>query len=206
MEYYLGSITLFAINWAPDGFAACNGTLMPINQNQALYSLLGNNFGGSSGTTFGLPDLQGRVPVGFGQGPGMPSLQFALQFGRYAVALSQANLPAHTHDIAEHNSGQTVSANSSTTVNASDAQAGRPNPKDGYWAKSYSGSAITPSYDTNHDVTMASDAVQVATTASFNAGNLSATNTGGSQAFEIYPPSLALSYVICTQGIYPQRP
>lgn len=72
-DVILGEIRLFAGNYAPSGFAFCNGQLLPINQNQALYSLLGNTYGGNGITNFALPDLRGSVPVGFGQSGAGPS-------------------------------------------------------------------------------------------------------------------------------------
>jgi microcystin-dependent protein len=178
---------------------------MAIAQNQALFSLLGTNFGGDGRTTFALPDLRGQVPVGMGQGPGTVEREFASVFGQDEVTLTLDNLTMHQHIIQEIQPGQTVSVSSLATVNASNAQADKPNPKDGYWAKSYSGSRITPSYTSSPDITMASDAVLVDTTASFNASNLTTSSGGGSQPFSVNPPSLTMTYSICLYGIYPSR-
>ncbi len=71
MDPFIGQIILFAGNYAPQGWAFCNGQLIPIQSNQALYALLGTTYGGNGTTTFGLPDLRGRAPIHFGQGPGL---------------------------------------------------------------------------------------------------------------------------------------
>jgi microcystin-dependent protein len=75
METFIGTIMPVAFNFAPEGWALCNGQLLPINQNTALFSLLGANYGGDGQTTFGLPDLRGRVAVGQGAGPGLAPVQ-----------------------------------------------------------------------------------------------------------------------------------
>lgn len=93
MDTYLGTIMPVGFAFAPKGWALCNGQLLPIAQNQALFSLLGTNFGGNGVTTFGLPDLRGRTPVGVSQSnPGLPS-------GSETVTLTANQLPAHTHVV-----------------------------------------------------------------------------------------------------------
>src|SRR3954469_11169956 len=89
---YLGEIKIISWNFAPKGRAFCNGQLMPINQNQALFSLLGTTYGGDGRTTFGLPDLRGRIPVGFGDG-----VSLGERGGEYAHTLTSAELTQHTH-------------------------------------------------------------------------------------------------------------
>jgi microcystin-dependent protein len=206
MEYYIGSILLFAFSWAPRDCAQCNGAVIPIDQNQALFSLIGYNFGGSaSKKTFGLPDLRGRVVVGVGKAKTIDR-KLADTFGADTVTLTELTLPEHMHLLGEAKPGQTVAVISAATVKASEAQANKINPKDCYWAKSYSGTTTTPSYASTADVTMAADAVEVSNSIYFNVSNLSISKTGSSKAFENNPPSLTLFYAICTQGMYPQRP
>jgi microcystin-dependent protein len=203
-DYYLGTVMLIAYPWAPRNFALCQGQVIPITQNQALFSLLGINFGGDGQTTFGLPDLRGRVPVGQGQGPKTIDRPFAKQFGSDAIALTTSNLPSHNHGIAQ-GSGQTVTATASATVNAKNAQANKLPPTGFYWARGYTGSAATQNYADTHDTTMAADAVQVSVTPTFNVSNLVIGLTGLSQPFAGNPPSLPLNYSICTAGLYPSR-
>jgi microcystin-dependent protein len=100
---FMGELKLFPIAFAPKGWAECNGQFLPINQNQALFSLLGTNYGGDGRTTFALPDLRGRVPM---HGATLP---VGAKVGVEAVTLSQAQMPAHTH---------LVSADSTTAPDA----------------------------------------------------------------------------------------
>ena len=86
MEPFVGEIRLFSMNFSPKGWAACEGQLLPINQNQTLYSLLGTTYGGDGRVNFALPDLRGRIPVGVGQAPGVPSSQ---DLGQQNVRLAQ---------------------------------------------------------------------------------------------------------------------
>ncbi|MDP5078022.1 MAG: tail fiber protein [Nonlabens sp.] len=99
MDPFLGQVTMFAGNFAPRGWAFCEGQLLPINQNQALFSLLGTTYGGDGRTTFGLPDLRGRTAVGVGSGPGLPTVNQGSPFGTATTTLSINNLPAHSHSV-----------------------------------------------------------------------------------------------------------
>jgi microcystin-dependent protein len=94
---YIGEIRLFPYNFAPSGWAFCQGQIIPINQNTALFSLLGTNYGGNGTSTFALPDLRGRSVVGQGQGPGLSSFVVGQQGGTETVTLSSAQIPAHSH-------------------------------------------------------------------------------------------------------------
>ncbi len=89
---FLSEIRLFSFNYAPSGWAMCNGQLLPINQNQALFALLGTTYGGNGQTTFALPDLRGRVPIHVGNGHSLGE-----RAGEHAHTLSIAELPTHTH-------------------------------------------------------------------------------------------------------------
>ena len=93
-EPFLGEIRMFSFNFAPKGWALCNGQLLPINQNQALFSLLGTTYGGNGATSFGLPDLQGRVPVHPGS-----DVVLGQKAGNEAVTLIASQLPAHNHPV-----------------------------------------------------------------------------------------------------------
>jgi len=99
VEPFIGQIQLFAFGWAPVGWAVCNGQLLAISSNTALFSLLGTTYGGDGRTTFGLPDLRGRVPLGLGQGPGLGNYDLGQAGGTEAVTLTVAQLPAHNHGM-----------------------------------------------------------------------------------------------------------
>jgi microcystin-dependent protein len=96
---FLGEIRMFGGNFAPRGWAFCNGQILSISQNTALFSLLGTTYGGNGQTTFALPDLRGRVPNHFGQGPGLSNYTQGQVGGTENVTLLQSQLPAHSHSV-----------------------------------------------------------------------------------------------------------
>lgn len=100
MDEYLGVIKIFGFNYTPQGWLPCNGQLLNINQNAALFSLLGTTYGGNGTTTFAIPDLRGRVAIGMGQGTGQPNYAYGQTGGTANVTLTTANMPAHTHNFA----------------------------------------------------------------------------------------------------------
>lgn len=100
MEPFLGQIMMFAGNFAPQGWAFCNGQLLSIAQNTALFSLLGTTYGGNGTTTFALPNLQGRAPMHHGQGAGLSPRSLGEQGGTESVTLTSTQLPAHSHTLA----------------------------------------------------------------------------------------------------------
>lgn len=126
-EPFLGEIRLFTTDYAPRGWAPCNGQLLSIVQNQALYSLLGTTFGGNGQTTFALPDLRGRVSVGTGQGPGLAPIAQGQVGGETTHTLTVNAMPAHTH-----------------MVNASKKDADVADPSSAVWAKSASPVPFAP--------------------------------------------------------------
>lgn len=99
MEPFLGQIMPVGFNFAPRGWALCNGALLSISANTALFSLLGTTFGGDGRTTFGLPDLRGRSIVGVGSGPGLDTISWGEKGGNYQHTLTVAQMPSHTHNI-----------------------------------------------------------------------------------------------------------
>ena len=113
---YLGEIRLVSFNFAPNGWALCNGQLLPINQNQALFSLLGTTYGGDGRVNFALPDLRGRMPIHYG----LPDTLGA-RGGEQAHTLTHAELPAHTHAL----KANTALANATTPANALPGKKGR---------------------------------------------------------------------------------
>ena len=98
-EPFLAEVKLFAGNFAPRGWADCNGQLLPINQNQALFSLLGTTYGGNGQTTFGLPNLQDRTAIHAGQGPGLSDRSLGQTGGSALATLSTAQMPSHSHRL-----------------------------------------------------------------------------------------------------------
>ncbi len=96
-EPFIGEIKMFGGNFAPRGYAQCDGQLLPISQNTALFSLLGTQYGGDGRSTFGLPDLRGRAPVHQHPGPGLTSRDMGESFGSETATLQASHLPPHSH-------------------------------------------------------------------------------------------------------------
>ena len=116
----IGSIVMFAGNFAPKGYALCQGQLLAIAQNSALFSILGTTYGGDGRVTFALPDLRSRGPVGNGNGPGLTPITLGEQSGTQSVSLLTANLPAHNHTVGCDNTAQTSTAPSGLIPGVSD--------------------------------------------------------------------------------------
>src|SRR5271156_6356425 len=107
---FLGQITLFPYIFAPYGWALCEGQLLSISQNTALFSLLGTQFGGDGRSNFALPDLRGRAPMGQGQGPGLASYSVGSQQGGGQVTLTAATIPSHSHGFPAFATAATTNA------------------------------------------------------------------------------------------------
>ena len=102
-EPFIGQISIMGFNFPPRGWAFCDGQLLPIAQNTALFSLLGTTFGGDGRTTFALPDLRGRFPIQPGSGPGLPFYTWGEKGGTEDVTLTVSQIPPHTHGIQAYN-------------------------------------------------------------------------------------------------------
>ena len=180
MEGYISEIRMFAGNFPPRAWAFCQGQLMSIAQNTALFSLLGTTYGGDGQVTFGLPDFRGRVAVGTGQGPGLSSYDLGQVGGSQSTTLLVANLPAHTHGF---------SANASMACHTGAGNADSP-------ANNIpAGSASDENYTAPPgNATMAPIAVSGTTAAA-----------GGNQPFSNVQPYLGMNYIICLYGIFPSR-
>lgn len=179
---FLGQIVMFAGNFAPRGWAFCDGQLLPISQNQALFSLLGTIYGGDGRTSFALPDLRGRIPLHPGSGPGLSSRILGQKGGQENVTLTQNQMPSHTHTLTKD--AKLRVRNATGTENEA---AGN------YLANSPSEGIYSPGPPDNE---MAAGVV-----------NLTATlgNTGGSQAHNNMPPFLAVNFIIALEGTFPSR-
>lgn len=117
-EPYVGEIRMFAGNFAPRGWAFCDGQLLATSQNDALFSLYGTIYGGDGRTTFGLPDLRGRIPIHAGDGPGLSPRKLGAQGGAEAVTLTTQQLAAHAHRL----QASTAAANQESPTGAVTAQ------------------------------------------------------------------------------------
>ncbi len=178
MEGMIGEIKMFAGNFSPRSWAFCEGQLLSINSNQALFSILGTTYGGDGRTTFGLPDLRGRSPIGPGTGPGLTSYSPGQRVGAESVILGEGQIPAHTHVA-------------TATVNADSNAGSSTSPDNAVWA---SHTEDINSFGTTQNTTMATGAVTVTNAPA-----------GGGQAHENRPPQLVIHYIICLEGAFPSR-
>ena len=176
MEGYIAQIIMFAGNFAPRSWAFCQGQLLSIAQNTALFSLLGTTYGGNGQTTFGLPDFRGRMPIGTGQGPGLPSIDLGQVAGSPSVTLLITNMPAHNHTA-------------TTTVGVTSLNASSEEPAGNIPATQVN-NFYAPANTANGSLGGVSTTVGIA---------------GGSQPFDNHPPYLGMNFVICLEGIYPSR-
>ena len=172
---YLGEIKLFAGNFAILGYAFCQGQLLSIAQNNALYALIGTTYGGDGQTTFGLPDLQSRTPLHQGQGAGMTNRVIGEAGGAESVTLLTANMPGHTH--------QTIALTGDATLMVpTNALPARPS------AATTEFLYLDPISAGNTNVSPSPQAIG---------------NAGGNQPHNNIMPVLALNYLIAVQGIFP---
>jgi len=116
-EPLLGEIAMFAGNFAPRGWAFCDGQLLPINSNEALFSILGTTYGGDGRTPFALPDLRGRAPIHAGHGPGLSDYRLGSKGGQESVTLTIGQMPSHSHSLQAH-TGYGDTANPNEAVSA----------------------------------------------------------------------------------------
>lgn len=173
---YLGEIRIFAGNFAPRAWAYCNGTLLSVSQNSALFSLLGTVYGGDGRTTFGLPDLRGRLPIHQGRGPGLSPRIMGGRSGNEGVSLNINQIPSHTHAL----QGTLDTADSSSPAN--DVLASQ----------------------TDGDLPYTPKPSDLSLIQSMNSQTVAL--TGGSQAHSNMMPYQCLSFIISLFGVYPSRP
>jgi microcystin-dependent protein len=174
-EPFLAEIIMFAGNFAPRGWAFCQGQILSIAQNTALFSLLGTTYGGNGQTTFALPDLRGRVPVGTGQGPGLPSINLGEVSGEPTHTLIITEMPAHNHQAQ-------AQGNSNTGDN--------PGPAGNTWAVSDA---------------RANNYINAAPNGPMAANTVTVGIAGGSQPHNNMQPYLGMNYIIAIAGIFPSR-
>ncbi len=115
-EPFIAEIRIFAGNFAPQGWAFCEGQLLPISQNTALFSIVGTTYGGDGETVFGLPNLRSRAPMHSGQGPGLSPRTLGQAGGTETVTLSELQMPIHSHGIQVSNGSASTGTPSQTTV------------------------------------------------------------------------------------------
>lgn len=181
-EPFIGEIKIFGFSFAPKGYMLCAGQILSIAQYSALFSLIGTTYGGNGQTTFAIPDLQGRMPIGQGQGPGLPSYSMGQKGGQTSVTLISSNLPSHIHTLASVH----------VKLLASNATADENSPVGNYPATStnsvYSGNGATPNTFTGGtQITGSTDP------------------TGQNIPFNVMNPYLTINYSMAIFGIFPSR-
>lgn len=180
-EPFVGEVKLFGFYFAPRGYMNCQGQILAISQNTALFALLGTVYGGNGQTTFGLPDLQGRVPIGQGQGGGLPDYPMGEQAGAVSYGMKVDNLPAHVHPATGISAGMPVST--AGPEQSSPAGGFLANPGTDKYAPGATAGAYYPPLTV--------------------AGNTAITGSG--YPMDIMNPYLVLNYSIAIEGIFPSR-
>lgn len=193
---FVGEIRQGGWNFAPRGNALCNGQLLSIQQNAALFSLLGTTYGGNGTTNFQLPDLQGRHTVHWGQGPGLSDYVIGQKAGTESVTMLQSNLPLHTH-AATFTSTSTMNASSATNGSQEAPQAGSVL---GHAVDASTHGALPAIY-----VPSGSATTTVALGGLNVAGTVTVANAGNSVPLSVLNPYLCVSVIIALQGIFPAR-
>jgi len=177
-EPFLGEIMIVSFNFPPKGWALCNGQFLPINQNQALFALIGTTYGGNGQTTFALPNMRGRAPIHMGNG-----YELGQAAGQTSNTINSSQLPAHIHEIQKPPGGLvTAKIKAGGTANQT-------TPEGNYFATNAS---ETKRFSNRSDASLGNGVPTVG-------------NVGGSQPHNNMQPYLVLNYVIALQGVFPSR-
>ncbi|WP_422090542.1 phage tail protein [Tenacibaculum ovolyticum] len=197
MDPFLGQIVLFGGNFAPRGWALCEGQLLPISQYSALFSILGTIYGGDGRTTFALPDLRGRAAISSGRGPGLSDRRLGSRSGQEVHTLTTLEMPSHNHLTSNNGAtDQHVQLSTNAAVNET------PQTGDVPAAAEY-GSGLSATKVKSFGPPTAGNVVN-GQTLSGNAG-LNILNNGGNQAHNNMQPYLTTNYIIALQGVFPSR-
>lgn len=180
---YVGEIMLFAGSFPPLGWARCNGALLSIAQQTVLYTLIGTTYGGDGVNTFAVPDLQGRVAMGQGQGPGLTNRVMGEKAGTESVTLISTQMPQHTHNFTTNNIDGNVDKPANTVVPARPKQA-------------VGGNSATLYTDPTKTI-QAADLKPMQTN--------TVSTAGGSQPHDNLMPILAITYCIALEGVFPSQ-
>ncbi|MGY4396801.1 microcystin-dependent protein [Sphingomonas sp. UYAg733] len=175
---FVGEIRMFGGNFAPAGWAHCDGSLQPISENETLFQLIGTTYGGDGQETFALPDLRGRLPIHQGAGSGLSNYVIGESAGTESVTLTLNQIPAHSHTLA-------ASTTPATLPSPTNAVPGTVNPT----ASSYS-MYVVPGTSTLVQAPMAATSISP---------------QGGSQPHENRMPALAVTYIISLFGVFPSQ-
>jgi microcystin-dependent protein len=193
MEAYMGTVMAWAPNFAPRGWMFCQGQTLSIAQYSALFALLGTTYGGNGQSTFALPNLASRVPLGAGAGPGLSPYSLGQQSGTESVTLNSGQMPAHNHTVEVTNSPITVSsANADSAAPTNGSSIAAPGVASG---RDFTPTLGFNSADPDTTLNKATSGTPVVTVGI----------AGGNQPHENLQPYLALNFIICIEGIFPPR-
>ncbi len=193
MEVFMGSIMTFGFNFAPRGWSTCSGQILSIAQNSALFALLGTTYGGNGQTTFALPNLQGRMPISMGNGPGLTPRAIGEISGAENITILQSNMPMHTHAATYTPSAGGVQVSTNTTGNTL-----VPSATNQYLSGSPGGPTGAAIWSATLDTPVALGGVS-------SGGSVAIGVAGGSLPAGIMNPFLALNFSIALQGLFPSR-
>lgn len=174
---YLGEVIMFSGNFAPRGWAFCDGQLLAISSNTALFSIVGTVYGGDGRTSFGLPDMRARSPMGVGSGPGLSTRRDGQKGGAERHTMNITQMPNHGH---------------SPRLHAEQAAGDNNVPFDRMLGVTPLGNNIYASFDAAEDIPMSTHSV-------------TESNVGGSQPFDIESPFACIRFIIALEGVYPSR-
>ncbi len=194
MDGTLGEIRLFCGHSAPSGWMLCSGQKLKIYTNESLYSILGTAFGGDGRSYFNLPDFRGRIPLGYGQGPGLSANKIGETSGTEKQQLSLENMPPHTHNTKINSPDIIVSLKQKCFTGSGSA--------DCYPDNHYPGSSSSPLYYNSDNANMGQLNIELNQTGDCE---LVLDKTGAGNAFSIMQPSLPINFIINIEGNYPIR-
>ncbi|MEP3387153.1 MAG: tail fiber protein [Reichenbachiella sp.] len=209
MSTFIGEIKLFAGNFIPRGWLACEGQILAINQYRALSSLIGNYYGGNGTTTFALPNFSGRVPLGAGTGPGLTPRAMGQFSGVETVSLVTNQIPSHNHLITNKSSvDNQLTVTGSGTLKCASVAGNTDDPADSYPAKTKAvgGDKNYTTENSQATATMNNAALDISTNLSGNIGvavDSNCGNTGGGLAHDNMQPWICINYIINFNGVFP---
>lgn len=188
MDGYMSEIRLFGGSFAPQGFRLCQGQLMNITEYTAMFALIGTMYGGDGQTSFALPDLRGRTPMGTGQGPGLSPMDEGQMGGAESITLTTQQMPIHNHNVSVSALTASATLKAFTTPGSTDQPIGS-------YLASTADLYIAPA---SADTFMAPQSVSGTLSLSLSA-------TGSNTPFSNRSPFLGINFIICVEGIFPSR-
>ncbi len=224
MDAFMGTVLAVGFNYPPRGWLFCNGQTVPISQNSAMFALLGTMYGGDGQSTFGIPDLRGRVVVGSqAQGPGLANVQqgekagsnnaTVISNGTATIALSTANMPSHTHTATLNLTGLNATTTGTVGTNTTGGSITTTTP-DTYLISTVAGQTSAAIYSATQPTTTGT-LKGFTTTVSATGGTVTNSNTGSGTPLTVpvvssatisnMQPYLGLNYIIAMEGIFPSR-